>query len=209
MIITLIPFVSTISYLFILDVFVTCQDKSLNVTIGETTNITSPMYPYTPTSEFPYQCIWIIKQFADSAYLFEFIEFRGPDWFVLRFESFGFNDHEYYFHITSKNYPRSITLGNRTSLIMTLQERVVTPARQNGQVFLANVTAMPFKSNGKLYDNIYCFVLLTTTSSKGYAQQRSWSLHIEHIRKKGTIYISVYLCDARFIVFHLFIYLFI
>ena len=113
------------------------------------------MYPYTPTSEFPYQCVWIITEFADSAYLIEFIEFRGPHWFVLNFESFGLNDHEYYFHITSKNYPRSITLGNRTSLIMTLQERVVTPARTNGQVFFANVTAMPLESNGKLYDNIY------------------------------------------------------
>lgn len=105
------------------------------------------MYPYTPTAEFPYQCIWIIEEFAYSTYSIEFIEFQGPDWFVLKFESFGYNDH--YFHITSKNYPRSITVGNRTKLIMTLQERVVNPARQNGQVFFANVTAMPLQGNGK------------------------------------------------------------
>ena len=124
----------------------------MNVTIGETTNITSPMYPNTPVSEFPYHCVWNIEAFPDSAYLIEVIEFQGPDWLALRVESFGFSDHRYYFHITSKNYPRSITIGNRTNLIMTLQERVVTPARTNGQVFFANVTAVPLESNGKCFD---------------------------------------------------------
>ena len=125
-----------------------CLDEYLNISPGETKTITSPLYPRTPRSEFAYQCNWIIDVSEDATYLIEIIEFEGPYWFKFVIFAPGYDGERYFVLFESKHAPKSITIGNRNQLFLSLREEEVIPTRTIGQVFYANITALPIDNNG-------------------------------------------------------------
>ena len=140
-------------FLHISELYITCLDRALNISIGQTVSITSPLYPLVPRSEFAYQCTWILDRVDGLAHMIEIIHFEGPDW--LKFERVTYNYVEYqhlYFLFNSQTSPKSITIGIRR-LKLTLLEVLILPTRSSKHVFSANITGLPFNKNG---NNMLC-----------------------------------------------------
>ena len=107
------------------------------------------MYPNTPISLFAYKCSWIIPTSLDLAYLIEILHFQGPKWLSLQIISHGVKGGLYYYDLYSETAPKSITLGSRKDLFIELRELEIFPKRLEGDVFLANITALPILQDGK------------------------------------------------------------
>ena len=139
--------------LYISELYITCLDRALNISIGQTVSITSPLYPVIPRSEFAYQCTWILDRVDGLAHMIEIIHFEGPDWLNFEIVTYDYvkNEH-YYFLLNSQTSPKSITIGIRR-LKLTLREVSLLPARSNKHVFSANITGLPFN---KQCNNMLC-----------------------------------------------------
>ena len=125
-----------------------CPDETLNISLGQTKTITSPLYPHTPRSELAYQCNWLIDVSEDATYVIEIIEFKGPNWFKFVIYSSGNDGDTYHLLFQSEFAPKSITVSNRTQMFLSLREEEVIPSRKTGQVLYANITALPTVNNG-------------------------------------------------------------
>ena len=133
--------------LHISELSVSCLDRSLNISIGQTVSITSPLYPVIPRSEFAYQCTWILDRVDGLAHMIEIIHFEDPDWLNLEIVTYNYvKDEHYYFLLNSRTSPKSITIGIRR-LKLTLRDLSLLPARSNKHVFSANITGLPFNEN--------------------------------------------------------------
>ena len=110
------------------------------------------MYPNTPITLFAYQCSWFIPSSSDLAYVIEIIHFQGPQWLTLQIIAPDADNEgrRYYNDLHSRIAPKSITLGNRASLLIELRELEIFPKRLQGDVFLANITALPTMLESKV-----------------------------------------------------------
>ena len=110
------------------------------------------MYPNTPITRFAYQCSWLIPTLLDLAYEIEIMHFQGPEWLTLQIiaPDVDYKGGRYYYDLYSKIAPKSITLGKRASLLIELRELEIFPNRLEGDVFLANITALPTMLESKV-----------------------------------------------------------
>ena len=82
------------------------------------------------------------------AYLIDILDFEGPQWLTLDISATGGPDVDVYLHFNSKVTPSSITIANRSTILINLKEASVYPSRLMKEGFLANVSAFPIAGPG-------------------------------------------------------------
>ena len=135
-----------------------CSDGEITDLDIKTRNISSPMYPNVPHSQYAYYCSWIIQIPDNMACLIEILDFQGPEWLdtIVRIPSYIYQGETGFvsrFEISSEFSPNSITIGEYSILYVYLREEQLQPNRDKRHVFLARVSALPYEDDSK-----YCII---------------------------------------------------
>ncbi len=133
-----------------------CVDEEISDLDVKTQNISSPMYPDVPHSQYAYFCSWIIHVPDNMACMIEILDFQGPEWLnaIVRIPSYSYKGETEFvrhFEITSDFAPNSITIGQYSLLYVDLMEQIIQPKRRKSHVFLANVSALPSEDDSRYY----------------------------------------------------------
>ncbi len=131
-----------------------CEDEVISDLGLKPQNISSPMYPNVPHSQYSYFCSWMIQVPDKMACLIEIQDFQGPDWLdaIIRIPSYIYQGQTGFvkrFEISSEYAPNSITIGQYSILYFDIREEQIQPKRGKKHVFLARVSALLSEDDSK------------------------------------------------------------